>query len=334
MYPLQLHETDVAPMSTQRQLRSGKQIDTSTNKTIEVRRVVSSRPPKVLVPPCFTLVDKESDSSAKIQIFTRGSALPHISKEDLIILRAKQEQLKKTRRSIEAEVSSYPASNRAVLGAALSSTLIFAQHEAGTAVCVGYQGSILTCAHCFGESGNEWRREKRKWMLFYTGHAVLVECGKWDSHRDLALARVVALELEEDAVLSSPSLQPVFSWLRLPDDEPGLGSPIACVGQPGRDDLESTSPGRKTTYNLVEISAGRFCGLVDGVDPQDCSNIGTLRHDAWTYWGHSGAPLVRSTDGKLIGIHSSWDDQTAMRHGVPWVAMRAFLENAVDDETK
>jgi V8-like Glu-specific endopeptidase len=48
-------------------------------------------------------------------------------------------------------------------------------------------------------------------------------------------------------------------------------------------------------------------------------------HGCWTYWGHSGAPLL-DANGKLVGLHSSWDDTTAMRRGVPLEAIRAFLE--------
>jgi hypothetical protein len=66
--------------------------------------------------------------------------------------------------------------------------------------------------------------------------------------------------------------------------------------------------------------------MIPDVDPQDNSEIGTLKHDAWTYWGHSGAPLLRRGDGSLLGLHSSWDDRTAMRHGVPLVAIKAFLD--------
>lgn len=87
------------------------------------------------------------------------------------------------------------------------------------------------------------------------------------------------------------------------------------------------APGnQKTRYNLVEVSEGAFRGLVKGVDPHDNSEIGTLRHDAWTYWGHSGAPLLRRIDGTLIGLHSSWDDKTAMMHGVPLVAIEWFVK--------
>jgi hypothetical protein len=150
---------------------------------------------------------------------------------------------------------------------------------------------------------------------------VQVECSVWDSKRDLALLKVVAIETKEGIAGSIP----VFPHIPLSTNEPSLKMPILCFGQPGRDDLESTSA-RKTKYNLVEVSEGTFRGMVKGVDPQDNSEIGTLMHDAWTYWGHSGAPLVSEKDGTLVGMHSSWDDQTAMRHGIPKVAIWEFLE--------
>lgn len=65
--------------------------------------------------------------------------------------------------------------------------------------------------------------------------------------------------------------------------------------------------------------------MIRDVDPHANSEIGTMVHDAWTYWGHSGAPLLRVQDGSLVGLHSSWDHETAMRHGVPLVAIRYFL---------
>lgn len=70
--------------------------------------------------------------------------------------------------------------------------------------------------------------------------------------------------------------------------------------------------------------------MVPGADPNNNSVIGSLKHDAWTYWGHSGAPLLKAVDGTLIGLHSSWDDKTAMRHGVPLIAIKQFLQQQVD----
>lgn len=65
--------------------------------------------------------------------------------------------------------------------------------------------------------------------------------------------------------------------------------------------------------------------MIRGADPDNNSEIGSLKHDAWTYWGHSGAPLLKAVDGTLIGLHSSWDDKTAMRHGVPLIEIKHFL---------
>jgi hypothetical protein len=134
----------------------------------------------------------------------------------------------------------------------------------------------------------------------------------------LALLKIVAVETEEEGV-------PRFESVELWEGEMRYKVPVICIGQPGRDDLESKDR-RSTTYNLVEISEGCFRGMVKGRDAQDNEDIGTLMHDAWTYWGHSGAPLLREADGKLVGLHSSWDDRTAMRHGVPGVAIREFLK--------
>lgn len=70
--------------------------------------------------------------------------------------------------------------------------------------------------------------------------------------------------------------------------------------------------------------------MIPGADPDNNSEIGSLKHDAWTYWGHSGAPLLKAVDGTLIGLHSSWDDKTAMRHGVPLIAIKHFLQQQVE----
>lgn len=149
---------------------------------------------------------------------------------------------------------------------------------------------------------------------------MLVECRAWDGVRDLALLKIIAVESD----VGKAGEIPRFCSVSLYEGKMGYKIPILCIGQPGRDDLESKES-KKTTYNLVEVSEGTFRGMVKGADPQDNSEIGTLMHDAWTYWGHSGAPLLREADGKLVGLHSSWDDMTAMRHGVPGVAIKEFL---------
>ena len=240
--------------------------------------------------------------------------------------------------------------------AALDATLIFAQHEAGTAVCIDAAGWVLTCAHCIANTDSDWRNN-RKWLLYYTGEAVQVECRAWDPKRDLALLKIIAVESQNelarfpnrneksndkdnigdnaaDADVNKATAEPkppTFPFIQLSAHSPPPASnlPIICIGQPGRDDLESPTGG-PTRYHLIETSEGVLRGMIAGVDPQDNADIGALKHDAWTYWGHSGAPLLRACDGKLVGLHSSWDEKTGMRHGVPVVAIWAFLQDCLN----
>ena len=120
-----------------------------------------------------------------------------------------------------------------------------------------------------------------------------MECGMWDARRDLALAQIVALEC---SLALTAGQAPIFAYVALSARAPAANTRIIYIGQPGADDLEAAG-NKKTQYNLVEVSAGRPRGLVPGADPQHNAEIGALRHDAWTYWGHSGAPLVRAGDG-------------------------------------
>ncbi|KAH8597270.1 trypsin-like cysteine/serine peptidase domain-containing protein [Bisporella sp. PMI_857] len=275
-----------------------------SNTPLTTQRVVS-----------LPLAPKASNPrSDTIQTVGLESKLPGTTATELELLREKQKKLAGTASSTLKRLTGKPH-----ISNALEATLIFAQYEAGTAVCIDRAGWVLTCAHCFGDTEEEYKESsKRKWLLFYTGLAVQVECRAWDPKRDLALLKIITVESSQEAI-------PSFPYVTLAMESPSSKMSIICIGQPGRDDLESTSD-RRTKYKLVEISEGTFCGMVEGADFQDNSEIGTLMHDAWTYWGHSGAPLLRESDGTLIGLHSSWDDETAMRHGVPHIAIKEFLE--------
>ncbi|KAL4963170.1 S1 family peptidase [Aspergillus stella-maris] len=244
--------------------------------------------------------------------------LPGLNKEETSLLRKKQFRLRGFKDEITTQASRY---GEHILNA-LRATYIFAQAEAGAAVCIDPAGHMLTCAHCFGEDEEEWRGNQVKCLIDYAGGAVQVQCVAWDERRDLALAKVVRAESVGDNTqsLSFASIG-ISSGVSSTWDH----TPIVCIGQPGADDLESKTP-RATGYDLLEISEGRLRGLIEGADPQDNLEIGTLKHDAWSYWGHSGAPLVCRETGVLLGLHSSWDDQTAMRHGIPVDAVNEFLD--------
>ena len=264
--------------------------------------------------------------SSDIVLLPHGFKLPGLSATELALLRAKQRRIRSTRAAVER---SLPGGKNApaALRNALASCLIFAQEEAGSAVCVHPGGWILTCAHCIGESPAEWRSNRLKWLLTTSGVAVRARCEAWDPKRDLALLRVVAVELEAECGPASSAAVPIFSFVSLSPIVPTLGAALLCIGQPGSEDLETNSSTPVASgYDLVHVSTGSWRGLVPGTDPHDCEEIGSGRHDCWTYWGHSGAPLLRKEDGSLVGLHSSWDDQTAMRHGVPLEPLHAFLK--------
>ncbi|KAL3459316.1 hypothetical protein BJX64DRAFT_291294 [Aspergillus heterothallicus] len=202
--------------------------------------------------------------------------LPALDAEETRILRRKQQRLRLSTQSTTRLASRYGAH----ITNSLHATYIFAQHEAGTAVCVDPRGWLVTCAHCFGESEAEWRAHRTKWLVADSGVAVQAECRAWDVRRDLALARIIGVE--------GATVPSTFAFVSLPALEDRISDPmmfegtsIVCIGQPGADDLESEKP-RKTDYALLEISEGELRGIISGADPQDNSEIGTLKHDAWT----------------------------------------------------
>ena len=277
-----------------------------------------STPPTPLKSPVIFSTPQDLSISSDVQIYSLGSKLAGLMPAELSLLRRKQKKLAKSAPSIALSLPPGPYCLRA-----LESSLIFAQDAAGSAVCIDPTGWVLTCSHCFSESEEDFQADsKRRWLLYYTGLAVQIECRFWDGKRDLALAKIIAVE---SAGSRGFGQVPTFQYVRLSSSSPIVGTSIICVGQPGSEDLESATV-RKTKYDLVEISEGYFRGLVPKVDPQDNSTIGALMHDAWTYWGHSGAPLLDLADGSLLGLHSSWDSETAMRHGVPHVAIQRFLQ--------
>ncbi|RLL95919.1 hypothetical protein CFD26_105024 [Aspergillus turcosus] len=299
--------------SSRRRVESEHTTETNTLSAIQ---------PVRFIPPQASSQASSDQPQRKVDLIPPNlTRLPNLSTKETTFLRKKQSRLRASASATKTIAGDYgPHALQA-----LSSTLIFAQHEAGTAVCIHPDGWVLTCAHCFGETEAEWQSNRRKWLLYFTGEALQVECVAWDARRDLALARITALEcptLAGSDANPTPSFS--FAHVALAPPSASLKAEIICIGQPGSDDLESPTP-RKTAYDLIEISQGRLRGLIPGADPHDNAEIGALRHDAWTYWGHSGAPLLRLADGVLLGLHSSWDDTTAMRHGVPLIALRVFL---------
>jgi hypothetical protein len=249
----------------------------------------------------------------------------NVSTSDLDLLQLKQTKLRDPHGQIPVLLAQHRlgADHAATKGLreAAAATLVFSQEAAGTAVCLSPSGLLLTCSHCVAESQADLDRNVSHWLLFSDGRAVTAKTVAWDPKRDLALLQITAVQ----PLPTTPSTpHNSFPAIALSTQPPRRNAPLHCIGHPGSEDLEASQSGIATDYDVLHISEGRYRGLAPGQDPQDNSEIGALRHDCWTYWGHSGAPLL-DRDGGLVGLHSSWDDETGMRRGVAWEAVKAFL---------
>jgi len=168
----------------------------------------------------------------------------------------------------------------------------------GSGVNLAPKGVVLTAGHVADRVG------ERLTVSFPDGRSFAGVTIVTDPHLDLAL-----VELEGAADL------PVA---RLSDAAPEVGDSVVVIGQPGK----RTPQGEPTHYEPWHVSVGRIRGfLPDLLGPQ---SLGRTKHSAWTYWGHSGSPLF-DVDGRIVALHNSWDSRTAMRHAVPWEAIRQFL---------
>ncbi|TNF35872.1 MAG: serine protease, partial [Deltaproteobacteria bacterium] len=169
----------------------------------------------------------------------------------------------------------------------------------GSGVNLAPEGLILTNAHVAKRVGARYA------VLFpdgrsFSGHTIAV-----DDTLDLAL-----LSLADAADLP---IAPVAKRA------PRVGDFVAAIGQPGT----STPDGAPTGYERWHVSTGEIRGFLD--DPLGDQSLGRTKHDAWTYWGHSGSPLFNRS-GAIVALHNSWDSTTAMRHAVTWQAVVHFLE--------
>ncbi|KAK0657840.1 AT hook domain-containing protein family protein, partial [Cercophora newfieldiana] len=205
-------------------------------------------------------------------------------------------------------------------------TLVFAQPEAGTAVCIHPSGLLLTCSHCIAETSSDLDLDKIHYLLFASGVVVAAKCIAWDGKRDLALLRITTAQVYPSSSSFSTSTTSAFPFVEIANEPPNPNTNLICTGHPGSEDLECPKPGVPTGYDILHVSRGKFRGYAEGQDVHDNEEIGALMHDCWTYWGHSGAPLVEVNTGKLVGVHSSWDDETGMRRGVGVEAIREFVD--------
>ncbi|PKN56060.1 MAG: hypothetical protein CVU56_18200 [Deltaproteobacteria bacterium HGW-Deltaproteobacteria-14] len=168
----------------------------------------------------------------------------------------------------------------------------------GSGVNLAPEGLVLTNAHVAKDVGAAYT------VLFPDGRTFPGRAVAIDHELDLALV-----------ALTGAAGLPVAPVSRR---APRVGDFVAAIGQPGT----STPDGQPTGYQRFHVSTGKIRGFLD--DPLGDQSLGRTKHDAWTYWGHSGSPLF-DRRGAIVALHNSWDSTTAMRHAVTWQAIVHFL---------
>ena len=140
------------------------------------------------------------------------------------------------------------------------------------------------------------------------------ECVAADETRDLAILRLL------DSIPAGLTATRVA-----PRGGDGVGVRVIAVGNPHDRDLEAPagSAPRATGFAPFYVSVGE---VVDVAKTPTRRGLGRLKHACWTYWGHSGCPIVDER-GELVGVHTSWDDRDAARHGACLEDARGFLRD-------
>ena len=175
---------------------------------------------------------------------------------------------------------------------AFDASVIFAQEEGGSGSCIDESGIILTCSHVLGEGIANVRIGRRLYGVFMSGLTFLAEAIALDEKADIALMRIVKAESSSGVRVLT------FPFVTLAKEAQNKTNQICyCVGQPYPFDLEAEDgkDGERMEWDLVTTSKGYIKKVMAG-DVLDNSDIGKLVHDAWTYWGHSGAPCTMLRD--------------------------------------
>ena len=213
-----------------------------------------------------------------------------------------------------------------------------------------------------GEATSPTRTGRTKVVMFASGRTFLATCvsvlEEENGTKDTA-AMVLGAELAVPGVSFSREggERGGLPFAELASSPAESGDKMFCVGNPSSVDLESMSSGtidfEPPTWHA---SVGACVGYVDpavqemrdaqgargraptrgerkrvaaaaAVEKAKGSAEGSyLQHTCWTYWGHSGAPLFDARDGKVVGLHCAWDEETGMRHGQKLQHLRAVLE--------
>lgn len=209
----------------------------------------------------------------------------------------------------ESLIHESPKSLLSTSQTSLEACVHLVQDDFGSGFSIDPKGLILTCFHCV-QSENEGFDAKAIFLLIFP-------------NGELAEARVIAGDRELDLALLG-IIKPIRSYpfLEISNILPKKGEKVFCIGHPCYDDLETKKKNKKTNYPPFFFSKGRVEGYKEAEEEE--KDLGSLIHSCWTYWGHSGAPIM-NYDGVVVGVHNSWDERNGNRHGVSVREINKFM---------
>lgn len=173
--------------------------------------------------------------------------------------------------------------------------------------------TVLTCAHCIPGEG----LGSPNLALDANGREYVTECVAYDAVADLALVELSVADEDAGASILEP--------LPVADAVEAYPRPVMVCGNPVRPGRGGYLPFHVSTGQARDVAEGDVDTSVENRGFGYGTELGGLRHNAWTFWGHSGSPIVDTETGAIIGIHNSWDPLTAWRHGVSLPVLRRFL---------
>ena len=165
-----------------------------------------------------------------------------------------------------------------------SVVIVTEQGDRASGVNISPDGKIITALHNVAACGRQVVLVRFRDGSIYKGR--LTRLSKRDN---------IALISLTDAEQSLP-------YAELAPRAPARGELVAAIGSPN---------GAAAPY---WVSLGRYHG----------EQGSQAAYDAWTYWGHGGAPVVNA-NGQLIAMHTAWDPETKLRLGVNRDHLEGFL---------
>jgi hypothetical protein len=188
----------------------------------------------------------------------------------------------------------------------------FVSREGGSGVLLS-PDLILTCAHCVAAPDDPLEEDedtepppkrvgRTRLLVLPSGGFVVAECIRACEEVDLALLRVLAASPELGRVTAFPTCPPTPK-----------GKEIVLVGNPAKITIRPP---------LFHTSRGKVLGDTD--PKRKKLGLGGVLHSAWTYWGHSGAPLINAR-GEVCGVHNTWDGPRNTRHAVSPAEIAEFV---------